>query len=73
MCHHSTLVTILTEHLRQTKRAYYSGMTGVTYDDMAAAARRLLDARGNYERATGRKVTSKPTQAQVSNLLRTTI
>jgi hypothetical protein len=67
---YATLVNILTEHLRQTRKAYYASMPGVTYDDMRAAAVRVLEARANYERASGRKVTSKPTAGQVSTLLR---
>lgn len=60
----------LTKHLKQTRAAYYAGMPGVTYDDMAQAARRLLVMRGHYERASGRRVTSAPTKGQVAHLLR---
>lgn len=64
------LLTTLESQVRQTKAAYYSAVPGVTYDDMAAAARRLLEMRAVVERATGRKVTSKPTSLAVATLLR---
>lgn len=65
-----TLLTVLEGQLRQWKLAYYAQMPGVTYDDMAAAARRLLEARAAYERATGRPVRTKVTAQAIANLLR---
>lgn len=69
---HTTRLVLdtLDRHLRQTKAAYYAGMPGVTYDDMAAAAERLLRMRRAYEQASGRPVTTKVTKAAVSTLLR---
>lgn len=64
------LLQTLESQVRQTKAAYYRGVPGVTYDDMAAAARRLLEMRACYERASGRKVTSKATNKAVATLLR---
>ncbi len=45
-------------------------MPGVSYDDMAAAAKRLLDMRAAYERASGRPVRTKATPAAIASLLR---
>lgn len=64
------VLTTLENHVRQTRHAYTTGVPGVTYEDMAAAARRLLEMRAAFERASGRKVTSKPTKAQIAALLR---
>lgn len=64
------LLTTLENQVRQTKAAYYAAVPGVTYDDMADAARRLLDMRAAYERASGRKVTSKATKKAIATLLR---
>jgi hypothetical protein len=60
----------LTAQVRQTRAAYYAGMPGVTYEDMAASAARLLRMRGIIERMQGRPVTSKPTTGQIAHLLR---
>ena len=64
------LLQTLENQVRQTKAAYYSAVPGVTYDDMAAAARRLLEMRASYERASGRKVTSKVTSESIVRLIR---
>lgn len=64
------ILQTLENQVRQTKAAYYSGMNGVTYEDMAAAARRLLRMRISYERASGRKVSTKITKQAVASLLR---
>ncbi len=64
------ILETLTRHAKQMKAAYYAGTPGVTYDDMARAAERLLTMRGIYEGQKGRKITSKPTTAQVATLLR---
>lgn len=64
------LLPILETHLRQWKAAYYANTPGVTYDDMAAAARRLLEMRVAYERASGRTVKTKVTQATIASLIR---
>ena len=64
------LLDTLARHVRETRAAYYRGVPGVTYDDMAAAASRLLTMRGIVEAQSGRKVTSKPTKAQIAHMLR---
>jgi hypothetical protein len=63
---HSTLE----RQAKQTKAAYYAGIPGVTYEDMSAAARRLLEMRVAIEKATGRPVRTKVTKASVATLLR---
>lgn len=64
------LLTTLENQVRQTKAAYYRNTPGITYDDMAAAARRLLEMRAAYEKASGRRVASKPTKKAIATLLR---
>lgn len=64
---------IFTNGLRETKRMYYKGVPGVTYEDMKAAATRVLEWRGKYEAATGRKVTSKATPKAIATLLRSSL
>lgn len=64
------VLSVLERHVKQTKDAYYRGVPGVTYEDMAASARRLLEMRAAYEKASGRRVTSKPTKVAISTLLR---
>jgi hypothetical protein len=64
------VLDVLERHVKETKDAYYRGVRGVTYEDMAGAASRLLTMRAAFERAAGRRVASAPTQAQVSRLLR---
>lgn len=64
------LLPILEAHLRQWKAAYYANTPGVTYDDMAAAARRLLEMRAAYERASGRPVKTRVTAKNIAALLR---
>lgn len=64
------LLTTLENQVRQTKAAYYRNTPGVTYDDMAAAARRLIEMRAAYEKASGRKVTSRATKKAIATLLR---
>jgi len=64
------ILDTLAKHLRETKAAYYANMPGVTYEDMSAAAARLLTMRGICEKASGRKVTSAPTKKQIAILLR---
>jgi hypothetical protein len=64
------LLTTLENQVRQTKAAYYRNMPGVTYDDMAGAARRLLEMRVAYERASGRPVKTKVTKKAIATLLR---
>ena len=60
----------LLRHLRDIRSAQYLSVPAVTYDDMAAAARRELEVRWLLERATGRTVTTKVTKAAVATLLR---
>lgn len=64
------LLDTLAQQVRETRRAYMTGVPGVTYDDMVAAAVRLIEMRACFERVSGRTVTSKPTAAQVATLLR---
>lgn len=64
------LLDTLAQQVRETRRAYMTGVPGVTYADMAAAAARLIEMRACFERASGRKVTSKPTPVQIATLLR---
>lgn len=65
------LVRIGQSQLETIKRAYHTGEPGWTYDDMKAAAKRLLAMRRMYERATERPVTSNPdSTAQIAALLR---
>lgn len=63
-------IDVLETSFQKMRAAYYNGVAGVTYDDMRTAAANLLTWRGMYERATDRKVTSKPTKAQIVRLLR---
>lgn len=56
--------------LKHTKRGYYAEPQTATYEDMRAAAQRLLEARAYYERQSGRKVTTKVTPAAISALIR---
>lgn len=65
-----TLLPILEQHLAQWKSAYYANMPGVTYEDMAAAARRLLEMRAAYERASGRPVRTRISKKAIAELLR---
>jgi hypothetical protein len=61
---------VLLDHMRQTRAAYQRGVPGVTYDDMRAAAERVLRMRVSVERASGRQVTTKVTTAAIAHLLR---
>lgn len=66
-----TLLETLERQLADTKRAYFTGMKGLTVEDMRSAARRLLTMRRAYEQASGRPATSNPDSgAQVAALLR---
>lgn len=65
-----TLVRVLDKQLQQTKHAYHTGMPGVTYEDMTAAATRLLQTRAMYERESGRPVRSKVNKQAIANLIR---
>lgn len=61
----------LTGQLKQTRAAYYANMPGITYEDMAASAARLLRMRAVVEKMTGRPVKSDPTsKKQIAALLR---
>ena len=61
----------LAAQLQRTKQAYYANMRGITYDDMSAAAARLLRMRAVVEKMTGRPVKSDPTsKKQIAALLR---
>lgn len=64
------ILDVLMKHLRDMKAAYYRGTPGVTYDDMVAAAERVLRMRAAYERASGRPVRTVVSKAAVANLLR---
>jgi hypothetical protein len=64
------LLPVLEDGLRTMKAAYYRNTPGVTYDDMARAAQRLLETRAAYEAASGRPVKTKVTGAAIAALLR---
>lgn len=64
------ILQTLEDQVRETRRAYYANVPGVRYEDMAAAAKRLLTMRAAYERASGRRVTSEPTKEKIAILLR---
>lgn len=64
------ILQTLENQVRETKAAYYRSVPGITYDDMAAAARRLLEMRASFEKASGRKVRTKVTKAAIANMLR---
>jgi len=64
------LLPILESQLREWKSAYYRDMPGVTHADMAGAARRLLEMRAAYERASGRAVKTKITTSAIASLIR---
>lgn len=66
----AALLPILETQLREWKAAYYRNTPGVTYEDMAGAARRLLEMRAAYERATNGTARTKVTGAAIAGLLR---
>ena len=68
-----TMHETLLQHLRETRAAYYAGMPGVTHEDMASAARRVLEVRRMLERATGRPATTKVTKEAIATLLRSSL
>lgn len=61
---------VLSNQLRDVRKAYMTGVRGFTYDDMKAAAIRVLEARNLYERMTGRKPVSSPSASQIAAILR---
>jgi hypothetical protein len=70
---HSDSTTVILHTLKQqvieTRAAYYRGVTGITYEDMAAAARRYLTILASVDRAAGRKA-KKVTSGSIAHLLR---
>lgn len=64
------ILAVLEQTLRETKRRYYAGTPGYTYDTMRDDARRLLHMRQVLERASGRPVRTKVTARAVADLLR---
>jgi hypothetical protein len=60
----------LERHLADVKKAYHQGQRGYTYDDMAAAAERVLRMRIAIEKASGRAVKTKLTRRAIADLLR---
>lgn len=65
----SLILHTLRQQVIDTRAAYHQGMKGVTYDDMAAAARRYLTMLGVVDRAAGRKPRAV-TSASVAYILR---
>jgi hypothetical protein len=63
-------IGILEGQVRQMRAAYAKNTPGITYDDMAGAARRLLEMRIAIEKATGRPVRTTVSKKAVANLLR---
>ena len=67
---YKALIETLEKHAKEMKRAYYAGTPGITYEDMAAAAKRVIEFKAYVEAATGRKVTHHATKAAIANYLR---
>lgn len=65
-----TMITILEGQLRQTRAAYYKNTPGITYDDMSASAKRVLEMRAAIERSTGRPVKTKVSKRAIAQLIR---
>lgn len=61
-------VSVLRQQMVDIRAAYYRSMPGVTYDDMACAARRYLRMRAILHGKSGRQAT--PTKRDVARLLR---
>lgn len=64
---------LLLTHLRQIRAAYYDGMSGVEYADLAKAARRVLEVRVQIEQASGRRVTTRVSREAIATLLRSSL
>ena len=60
----------LLDQVRQTRKAYNTGVVGVTYEDMAAAAKRYLTMQEAYVAAKQDRRPKRITQARVAALLR---
>jgi hypothetical protein len=65
-----SVLHVLTDGMRRTRAEYRKGTPGVTYDDMKAAAIRVLEMRISIERASGRPVRTKVTKGAIASLLR---
>lgn len=63
------LLNTLQDQVRQTRAAYYQGVPGVGYEDMAASARRYLSMLASVDKAAGRKP-KRVTSGAVAHLLR---
>lgn len=62
----SPVLQALLDQVRATRAAYYRGVDGVTYEDMAAAAERYLRMRNVLQGKAGNLVT----KGQIASLLR---
>lgn len=65
-----SILDALERHMKDTRRAYMAGVAGVEYVDMASAAERVLRMRAAYERAAGRRATTRVTKGAIATLLR---
>lgn len=64
-----SVLHVLRQHVIDTRAAYYRGVPGITYEDMAAAARRYLTMMALANQAAGRP-TQPVTTGSVARLLR---
>ena len=65
----SLILHTLKQQVIDTRQAYYAGMKGVEYADMAASARRYLTMRNLVETAAGHS--ARPvTKVEIARLLR---
>lgn len=65
-----TIDDVMMSHLRQTKAAYNAGTRGVTYEDMKAAATRVLEMRRSIEQSTGRQTKTSVSRSAIAALMR---
>lgn len=70
MAEMNPILAVLRNQVRETKRAYYQAMPGVTYEDMTAAARRYLEMKACIDRAAGRKAPKTISKNAIAGLIR---
>lgn len=63
-------LAILEGQVRQMRAAYAKNVPGIEYEDMAAAAKRVLEMRRAVEQATGRPVRTQVTKRAIATMLR---
>jgi hypothetical protein len=63
------LLTVLLKQVRDTRKAYMTGMPGVTVEDMQEAAMRYLRMRHTVLKAQGKR-SKPPTKQAVAGFLR---